>query len=201
MDRILDAACAAFCADGYEAATVAGIAGRMGVVEGTVYKYFDSKRELLLRVLERWYTEMVDSYARDLNGVIGTRARLHWLIWRHLRTIRDNPQLSRLMFREVRSEYDYRRSSLYQLNRRYTELLTEVLRRGVVGGEVRGDLPPALLRDMIYGGVEHHTWQYLAGHAASLDIDTIAGQIGDLLWQGMQYASQSAAPAKREAQR
>lgn len=184
VDAILDAAREAFCANGYEATTVAAIAGRMGVVEGTVYKYFDSKRDLLLQVLERWYGELVEDYARDLAGVTGARARLHLMIWRHLRAVHDAPRLCRLMFREVRSEHDYRDSALYRLNRRYAELLMQVLRQGVAAGELRDDLPVALLRDMIFGGIEHHTWHYLSGHG-TLDIDAIADKISALLWQGV----------------
>jgi len=41
---ILDAAHAVFEERGYEAAAVSEIADRAGVVEGTVYKYFESKR-------------------------------------------------------------------------------------------------------------------------------------------------------------
>lgn len=104
---ILVAARDVFCEKGYEHTAVSEIAARIGVVEGTVYKYFESKRDLLLKVLENWYEEMFGDYARDLSGIQGARARLRLLVWRHLRSIRDYPLLCRLMFREVRSEHDY----------------------------------------------------------------------------------------------
>lgn len=184
VEQILQAAREVFCDKGYDAATVAGIAARVGVVEGTVYKYFDSKSELLLRVLEHWYAELVDAYARDLAGVDGTAARLRLLVWRHLRAIRDYPRLCRLMFSEVRAERDYRGSSLHALNRRYTELLVEVLREGVDAGEIRPELPLPLVRDMIYGGIEHYTWTYLRD-GGELDIDATADRIHALLWDGI----------------
>lgn len=183
-DAILEAAREVFCANGYEATTVGAIAARVGVVEGTIYKHFDSKRELLLSVLERWYGELVDDYARDLAGVTGARAQLRLLIWRHLRALQESPRLCRLIFTEIRSGRDYRGSRLYQLNRRYTELLTDALRRGVAAGELRDDLPAALLRDLILGGIEHHAWGYLWGDG-SLDIDATAERIDALLWDGI----------------
>lgn len=184
MDGILDAAQAVFCEKGYEGTVVAEIAGRLGVVEGTVFKYFPTKRELLMKVLERWYLRMANDYAHDLEAVQGARARLRLLVWRHLRSLRDNPQLCRLMFREVRSEADYRGSRLHELNRRYASLLTAVLEDGVEDGEFRGDVPAALLRDLVYGGIEHHSWNYLQGRGR-LDVEAVTDNILAVLSEGI----------------
>lgn len=182
--EILQAAREQFSRKGYEHSSMADIAAQVGVVEGTVYKYFESKRELLLTVLTQWYEGMFGDYADDLRGIHGSRARLQFLIWRHLRTLRDQPDLCRLTFNEFRVEKDYHGSALQKLNKRYTDLLVEVLEQGMTSGEIRDDLPVSLLRDMIYGGIEHHAWPYLCGHG-QLDIELIAEQITDLLWQGM----------------
>ncbi len=182
--EILQAARELFSDKGYEQSSMAEIAARVGVVEGTLYKYFDSKRELLLSVLTHWYEGLFGDYAEDLKGIHGARARLQFLIWRHLRTLRDNPDFCRLTFNEFRVDKDYHGSQLQALNRRYTELLVQVLQDGMNSGEIRSDLPASLLRDMIYGGIEHHAWPYLCGHG-SLDIDSVAEQIAGLLWQGI----------------
>jgi AcrR family transcriptional regulator len=192
MDGILDAAQAVFCEKGYESATVATIADRLGVVEGTVFKYFPTKRELLLKVLERWYLTMASDYAADLAGVEGARNRLRLLVWRHLRSLRDNPQLCRLMFREVRSGTDYRGSRLHELNRRYAGLLMAVIADGVKAGELRGDVPAALLRDLVYGGIEHHAWNYLEGRGR-LDVEAVTRGILSVLGEGIAVRARRAA--------
>jgi AcrR family transcriptional regulator len=184
MDGILDAAQAVFCEKGYEGTVVAGVAASLGVVEGTVFKYFPTKRELLLTVLERWYVRMADDYAHDLAGVVGAQARLRLLVWRHLRSLRENPQLCRLMFHEVRSGGDYRGSRLHALNRRYTGLLMAVIEDGIKAGDFRGDVPAALLRDLVYGGIEHHAWNYFEGRGR-LDVDAVTGQIMTVLYEGI----------------
>lgn len=183
-EEILQAARELFSNKGYEHCSMAEIAARVGVVEGTVYKYFESKRELLLTVLGEWYEGLFGDYAEDLRGIHGTRARLQFLIWRHLRTLRDYPDLCRLTFNEFRVEKDYHGSELQKLNKRYTELLVQVLNEGMENGDIRDDLPANLLRDMIYGGIEHNAWPFLCGHG-KLDIDAIAEQVTGLLWQGI----------------
>ncbi|HUS24043.1 MAG TPA: TetR/AcrR family transcriptional regulator [Candidatus Binatia bacterium] len=189
MTGILRAARELFAGQGYDPTSVAGIAARTGVVEANVYKYFGSKRELLLKVLDDWYDEMFRDYAAALDGVRGCRARVELLVRRHLESVKRHPLLCRLMFREVRSEEDYPGSSLHAQNRRYTRLLVKVLKEGAAAGELRADLPLALLRDMIYGGIEHHAWGYIMavshrGRGASLDPAGLAAEITAVLFDG-----------------
>jgi len=181
---ILAAARAVFCERGYAEAGVAEIAARAQVVEGTLYKYFDSKRVLLERVLEGWYEGLLADYARHLPGIRGTRARLRYVIWRHLRTVRDDTPLARLVFLEVRAHDDYPGSALHALNRRYTGLLGSVLTEGVAAGELRADVPARVVRDMVYGGLEHLSWRHLTGRGR-LDIDREADDMLRLLWDGI----------------
>jgi hypothetical protein len=105
------------------------------------------------------------------------------LVAKHLRSVKQYPLLCRLMFREVRSEEDYPGSSLHAQNRRYTQLLIDVLKQGVASGELRSDVPTPLLRDMVYGGIEHHAWNFLCGRGG-LDPDRIADQIVTALFEG-----------------
>lgn len=184
VDEILVAARAVFCDKGYEQAAMSSIAARIGVVEGTLYKYFASKHDLLLAVLEHWYGELFGNHAQELAGMASARAGLHRLVWHHLAAIRDEPQLCRLMFREVRSEADYHGSRLHTLNRQYTGLLVQVLAQGVASGEFRAGIAPALLRDMVYGAIEHHSWNYLCGRGA-LAIDSLAEQIVAVVCDGI----------------
>jgi AcrR family transcriptional regulator len=188
---IVAAARAVFCERGYAEAGVAEIAARAQVVEGTLYKYFESKRVLLERVLEGWYEGLLADYAHHLPGIRGTRARLRYVIWRHLRTVRDDTPLARLVFLEVRAHDDYAGSSLHALNRRYTALLGGVLAEGVAAGELRADVPARVVRDMVYGGLEHLSWRHLTGRGR-LDIDREADDMLRLLWDGI------ATPARRE---
>jgi TetR/AcrR family transcriptional regulator len=52
-DRVLDAATAVFAARGYRGASTQRIAERAGVNQATVFRIFNSKRALYLKVLER----------------------------------------------------------------------------------------------------------------------------------------------------
>jgi hypothetical protein len=88
------------------------------------------------------------------------------------------------VFLEVRAHDDYPASALYALNRRYTGLLGSVLAEGVAAGELRTDVPARVVRDMVYGGLEHLSWRHLTGRGR-LDIDREADDMLRLLWDGV----------------
>lgn len=181
---IMDAAHAVFAERGHENAAVSEIAARAGIVEGTIYKYFDSKRDLLYRVMGRWYEAMVVDYETELAGIKGTRNRLHYIVWRHLKSVQENPALCRLFFREVRVHDDYYDTHIYQMNRRYTRFAVQVVREGMATGELKPDLNVALVRDMIYGCIEHHVWNFVRGRG-TLDIEASAEAITAMLMGGI----------------
>jgi AcrR family transcriptional regulator len=52
-ERILAAAQQCFIAEGFHAATIAAIAERAGMSAGLIYRYFDSKRAIVLAIIER----------------------------------------------------------------------------------------------------------------------------------------------------
>lgn len=178
---------------------MAEIAARVGVSEATVYKYFESKRALLLSVIRQWYVSMISESRGKLAGVDGVRARVQVLIWQHLKTIRDASDLCRLFYSEVRSRPDYVGSELHTLNRDATRLLTEEIERGVASGELRAGVPPRLVRDVVYGGIEHHVAAFLAGRG-SLDCDSLATTLAALVFDGLQPVS-AGDPLSRTAAR
>ena len=181
---IMRAARASFCDKGFEATSTAEIAAKAGVVEGTLYRYFPSKRDLLISVVEDFYEGIFADYERQLQGVRGTWNRLRFLIWKHLSVIHAQPAMCRLIMQELRPWPQYRESSVYDLNRRYTERTLAVIEEGVARGELRADVPPRIVRDMIFGGAEHHTWAYLRGEG-QFSPEAAADAITNLIYQGL----------------
>lgn len=62
-DRLQRAAMELFADDGFEATTVAGIAGRAGVTERTFFRYFADKREVLFAGEEQLQAAFTDAIA------------------------------------------------------------------------------------------------------------------------------------------
>lgn len=184
ISDIMIAARAVFAEKGYQEALIADIAERAGVVEGSIYRFFANKRELLVRAVEDWYRDMLARDAERFAGVRGTWNQLRFVVWHHLISIRREPALSRLVLLELRADPDYRHTRVFELNQQYTRRLVAIVQAAIDSGEFRADAAPGLVRDMIYGCIEHRTWAYLRGEG-DFDLDATADGITDLVYRGL----------------
>lgn len=180
---IMAAARAEIAEKGYEATSMLSIAERAQVVEGTLYRFFKTKQELMIRVAEEWLEELMRE-EQDLPGIRGTWNRLRHLIWRGLTLMHQQPEVSRFVIFEMRPSVGYRSSRLFQLNRRFTGQVRAVCEQAMQSGEFRTDVSPALLRDMIFGCIEHQTWAYLHGEG-DFKVDALADAITNVIYRGM----------------
>ncbi|MGD0720849.1 MAG: TetR/AcrR family transcriptional regulator [Roseiarcus sp.] len=185
--RIIDimlAARAVFTEKGYSDALISDIAERAGVVDGSIYRFFTNKRDLLVRVVEHWYEEMLARDDEQFGSVRGTWNRIRFIVHHHLTSIRREPALSRLVFQELRPDPTYRKTRLFQLNQAYTHRIVEVVQAAAAQGELRSDVSPTLVRDMIYGCIEHRTWAFLRNEG-DFEIEKTADLIADIVYHGL----------------
>jgi TetR/AcrR family fatty acid metabolism transcriptional regulator len=188
-DSILAAARDAFAKNGFEGTSIADIARAAGVSDGLVYRYFANKRDLLNAVL----TEFYERTMVDLEAIAARDApfeqRLHDIIHRHIEAFVLEADACRLFISEVRTAADYQGSPVQQLNRRYTSILVRIIESGIATGEVRADVEMRLIRDVIFGAIEHRTWAAVNGRP--LDIDATAKGLVELLRYGLMARPES----------
>jgi TetR/AcrR family transcriptional regulator, fatty acid metabolism regulator protein len=187
MAAIMEAARAVFCEHGYANASTAEIARKAGVVEGALYRYFPSKKDLLIKVVEDFYERVFSDYEQQLKGVRGVWNSLRFMIWKHLSVIHANPVMCGLIFNELRATAEYRNTSVFELNRKYTQLTLAIVKSGIASGELRADVPLQIVRDVIFGGAEHHTWAFLRGEGR-FSPDQAADAITNLIYHGLAAA-------------
>jgi TetR/AcrR family fatty acid metabolism transcriptional regulator len=162
-DAILDAAKGAFADKGFEGTSIADIARIAQISDGLVYRYFRNKRELLYEVLRKFYEHILLDLETQAFKHDAFSARLEALIRRHLEVFVSDTDLCRLFISEVRTASDYEGSSIQELNRLYTSVLVRIVKDAVKTGEVRPEVNPKLLRDVIFGAIEHLAWRHVNG--------------------------------------
>jgi TetR/AcrR family transcriptional regulator, fatty acid metabolism regulator protein len=168
---------------GYENALMSDIAERAGIVEGSLYRYFDNKRDLLTKVADDWFEEVLSTDS-GVASIRGTWNKVRHLTWRALSAVRNQPALSRYMLLEIRRDPDYRNTRSFSLNRRFTGEFTEVFEEAIASGEFRRDVSVPLLRDMVFGCIEHSTWKFLRGEG-DFSLEEVSDGIANLVVRGM----------------
>lgn len=183
-EAILTAATRVFAEKGYSAASITEIAQAASISDGLIYKYFENKRALLEQVLTHFYERVIADLAAKVSAGKTFEERLHILVSEHMRTFVADTDLCRLFICEVRTASDYRGSAIHQLNRRYTQVLLKIVDDGIANGEVPADLDPRLVRDMLFGAIEHLSWRHVSG-SQPLDVPRIARSLTDMLLNGL----------------
>lgn len=133
-----------FSRTNYEKATTALLAKEAGVAEGTLYKYFPSKKELFLaccRYIEEQLIARYDAIYRECSN--RPLEYLKRVSASYLEFVRDNPSMRKFLAFVLNNTFDedFRREleDFMNLNIRATE---QMLRKGQEMGEIRGDLDP-----------------------------------------------------------
>jgi TetR/AcrR family transcriptional regulator, fatty acid metabolism regulator protein len=171
QDQILQAAVRVFAARGYEATRVGDIASEAGVAYGLVYHYFGSKEAVLEAVFrEAWGRLLAALAVAEQTGETAPE-QLELAVKIVLRTWRDDPDLVRLLVRQVtRSPHIH--DELDELGQAFTTL-QRIIERGQTEGTLRADVDAQLAAWMLYGALEEVLTGWVLGQ---LDEDVGAAE-------------------------
>ena len=106
-EKILISAVDLMSKNGYHRTTVADIVKAAGVAQGTFYLYFDSKKDLFLKLMEDFYSMLenaltdVDWNISALNSQEELAQRIRMAIQKILLVYQDNAVLARIFLREA----------------------------------------------------------------------------------------------------
>lgn len=194
---LLAAAREVFAERGFERSTTSEIAQRAGVSEATLFTYFESKRRLCIDVVGRWYDEISIELEEQVPAIAGFEARLRFVIQRHLTHLMgDGIGLCALVLGEGRMVDAEFSGLIAELKRRYTSPFMAALSEARELGEVRGDVPLRLMRDMVYGSMEHVLWDYVTT-GTKPSIASTASQLSAMLMAAFALEAPPARAARR----
>jgi AcrR family transcriptional regulator len=149
---ILDAAVRVFAAKGYHTCRVGDIAQEAGVAHGLLYHYFASKEEVLETVFRDNWGELLETFARIEASEEPPLEQLAGIAKALLRSWRNNPDLVRVMVREVARSPHLQRQ-IDEIGAVFL-LIQRVIERGQADGSFRPELDARLASWIFYGGLE-----------------------------------------------
>jgi AcrR family transcriptional regulator len=138
--EIIDAAAAVFAEKGYHGSSTKDIADRLGIRQGSLYYYFESKESALEEVCQKGVEGFVQRLeailARDIPPAEMLRAAVH----NHLAPLEDRPNYVRVFQHERHELPPARRRKISAAAGHYEKLLQTMFERGVTTGAFRPDL-------------------------------------------------------------
>lgn len=191
-DIILDTAVKIFSQKGFDAATTSEIAREAGVAEGTIFRYFKTKKELLLGTIEKFskflgeilitdrINKIIKQYNKDdYKGILLAIAKDRMTIfdeyWEVIQVIMNEMQYHK----ELK---DYFLNNVVQKGK---VVLEEFIQSGIDNGYFR-DVHPTIAARMLLGNLGIFLLQRkLAPELIKIDDDRQLEIIIDLIFEGL----------------
>ena len=167
--QILAAAVKVFAKKGFHASRVGDVAEEAGVAYGLVYHYYKSKEDLLETIFRTTWTEMLARVREVEEAGVPASEAVRQVTALLLRTWRRDPDLVRVLVREVtRSQHVQR--EVEEITHAMQALET-LVRRGQESGEFRADLDPRLAAVVFYGALDEVLTGWVLGQLPDRDED------------------------------
>jgi AcrR family transcriptional regulator len=198
--EILEVARDLFARRGFDRTTMADIAEVVGVVESALYRHYSSKQELLVEAIRTFYEPIIGEAEEAARSIVDPLARVRFAVWRHLRAFAEDPEVCRLVALEARGLPDYWSSEVAELNRRYTSFVVHAVADGISRGAFSPEVSPTLVRDLVYGTVEHIGWAAM-GRSVGIEVDELTDQLMALLEPGLTRSATATEQLQSEVDR
>ena len=173
--QLLDAALRVFAERGYRNTRLEEVADAAGVTKGTIYHYFSTKEELLLRAVEHYHETAFGQMAELLHGAGGPpSARIRLLIRKGFgRTDELGRNALLLLVQGIAHEVpDVYRRWLATGPLKGWRLLAELIEEGKATGEFRASVDSDVAaRMMLWGILLQIVWQRYAPEVPDLALD------------------------------
>lgn len=155
--EIIEAAAEVFYQSGYAAASVNDVAGRVGILKGSLYHYIDGKEDLLYQLLvetNESALEIIDEL--DAAGLTGWAA-LHPFVTRYTAYNCRNRKKVSVYYRDIGLVGPERFAAVLDQRARFEDWLTAQMRRAQDEGEVDPALDVRLAMMFVFGA---SNWVY-----------------------------------------
>lgn len=153
QEQIAEAALALVAERGIGSLSIARVARRIGVVPSAIYRHYRTKDDILDAVLELIRSRLLANVEATCRECDDPLERLQHLLTRHVRLLRENQGIPRVVFsQELHHGVPQRKARMYGIIREYLDRITEIAQHGQREGRIRADVTPETIA-LLYLGI------------------------------------------------
>ncbi|HET7876669.1 MAG TPA: TetR/AcrR family transcriptional regulator [Methylomirabilota bacterium] len=185
--QIIEAAVRVFARKGYFNSRVSDVAREAGIAAGTIYLYFKTKEDILIRLFQDKMAEFVSAARKSIAGEPDAASKIRRLIRMHFEMLEQNPELAEVVQVELRQGQKFFRGASAQEIGAYFALIAGVLEEGVAEGRLRSSLPVRVATKMLFGAMDQMATSWVLGKRGYRLADT-ADAVAEIFLQGVAAA-------------
>jgi len=158
--QIIEAAVEVIADNGFHSSQVSKIAKKANVADGTIYLYFKNKEDILISVFREKMGSFIEKTTEAIQYNQTASDKLLTFIRLHYEQLAENPCLAIVTQLELRQSKPELRNEINQVFKSYLDLIDTIIEKGIEDGEVRHDINPQIIRQMIFGTLDETvtTW-------------------------------------------
>ncbi len=183
-EMILDSALVEIAQRGFNQTTVAMIAKRAGVADGTIYLYFKNKEEILFSLFDRAMGSFIEEGKASLTKTNGAEARLRQVIELHLKLVGENRDQAIITQIELRHSIHFMDQLSRNQVRDYLEILALLVAQGQNEGIFRKDLDSIFIAKAIFGILDEMATDWVLSHR-NTRLESKAPAVADFILNGL----------------
>jgi TetR/AcrR family transcriptional regulator, fatty acid metabolism regulator protein len=164
-----------FARKGFHEARVGDIAEEAGVAHGLLYHYFDSKHDVLATIFRDTWTELLSAVSDVEQSGEDAREQLRHVAAIILRSWRRDPDLVRVLVREVTRSAEVERR-VGEIDAAFAAL-ERIIRKGQESGDLREDVDARLAAVLFYGALEEILTAWVLGQLPDGDEDIARAEL------------------------
>lgn len=184
-ERLLKAAIKLFARDGFFKAKVEEVAKVAGVATGTTYLYFKNKDDLLISIFEEEMTPIIEEMKESMAKLASPQEKVLAFISRHFEMVKKNPDLALLLVVELRQSNKFLHGYKGTKFKEYLDLLAEAFEQGQQEGVFRTDIPPTILKQVVFGALDQISTNWVLSKSKRVDLREAAASVGKILLEGI----------------
>lgn len=184
--ELIEVATEIFYEKGYEAASLQGIASRLGILKGSLYYYIESKEDLLFEVVKSVHAEGLANIESLAAGEGDALQRLRNVIIGHIEHECANLKKTAVFLHELQALAPERQAEILGGEHAYRGVFSNLIAAGQKEGLILDSLDPKLAALWILGSMNWvYRWFRQGGEFTA---HTIGEQFADMIIRGLAAA-------------
>lgn len=174
--EIVQAAIALIAQDGYEKLTTKNLAAALGVSDASLYRHFDSKKDLLKMILCYFENISCEVISRIDSQELSPLDKIRSFVQNRYQMFKEDPDLAMVMFSEelFKNDHSFEEQLLSIMHIHRDQIMGYVM-QGQKIGQIRADISPMHIFRMVVGSMRILVTQWnLSKNAFDLELEGIS---------------------------
>ena len=185
-ELIRQAAIRVFAREGFHRARMETIAHEAGVAVGTIYNYFESKRDVLLAVFEVEFEEQISFFEGLRKSGLSIPDQIAQILQGHFSLLRERTELAQVLLQERFNPGEGFKEKLSNFHRKVVERIEALIQEGIDQGWVRS-CDPRIIAPALFAVVQSiGSWEMIhSGTVVGELFQTAPTELADFIWNGL----------------